>query len=273
MTAKELALSDEEIEAIHPMEMYFPTWRLAFARAIEQAVHAKYAVRDAEAAPVAWLFTGFKPGCRKEFASVDDSDSQTWPIDDGITWEKKLLFTHPATVGDYTLVKALEYCRSALWYQIEAKFGPEIAAKYPEIVRADKAIAANKAHAPVAVPEQSCNTCKNNGGTRGECQNETCGYEEREQSDVAIRLAAIMQPYTPDAIHRASFSQLLEFLVEMLAEMSTNEADAEAYRWLRDNMYCEDSCLEIGVHIFTHPNPNHADKDQAIYAAMAKEKP
>ena len=35
------------------------------------------------------------------------------------------------------------------------------------------------AAAPQPDPVESCDTCKNNGGTRGECQNETCGYEQR----------------------------------------------------------------------------------------------
>ncbi len=36
--------------------------------------------------PVAWLFTGVKPGERRQFASVDDSVSQTWPTDNGVAW-------------------------------------------------------------------------------------------------------------------------------------------------------------------------------------------
>jgi len=35
------------------------------------------------------------------------------------------------------------------------------------------------------VQEVSCKSCKNNGGTRGVCQNETCGYEARVQDTSA----------------------------------------------------------------------------------------
>lgn len=42
--------------------------------------------------PVAWLFTGVKPGERRQFASVDDSVSQTWPTDNGFTWTIEPLY-------------------------------------------------------------------------------------------------------------------------------------------------------------------------------------
>lgn len=42
--------------------------------------------------PDAWLFTGVKPGERRQFASVDNSVSQTWPIDNGFTWTIEPLY-------------------------------------------------------------------------------------------------------------------------------------------------------------------------------------
>ena len=45
--------------------------------------------------PVAWLFTGVKPGRRTEFASIDPSESQTWPTDEGYKWTIVPLYTSP----------------------------------------------------------------------------------------------------------------------------------------------------------------------------------
>jgi hypothetical protein len=42
--------------------------------------------------PDAWLFTGVKPGERRQFASVDNSVSQTWPTDNGFTWTIEPLY-------------------------------------------------------------------------------------------------------------------------------------------------------------------------------------
>ncbi len=43
--------------------------------------------------PVAWLFKGLKPGYRTEFASIDPCESQTWPADNGMVWNKSELYT------------------------------------------------------------------------------------------------------------------------------------------------------------------------------------
>ena len=47
------------------------------------------------------------------------------------------------------------------------------------------------------------------------------------------------------------------------------EADAMRYRWLRNNLYVEDGCLETAVNIYCHSAPNKADIDAAIDAAMS----
>ena len=39
-------------------------------------------------------------------------------------------------------------------------------------------------------PVESCDTCKNNGGTRGECQNESCAYEPKTKP-LEVELAAL----------------------------------------------------------------------------------
>ncbi len=51
--------------------------------------------------PVAWLFKGLKPGYRTEFASIDPCESQTWPTDNGMVWNKSELYTSDQLAGAY----------------------------------------------------------------------------------------------------------------------------------------------------------------------------
>ncbi len=51
--------------------------------------------------PAAWLFKGFKPGYRTEFASIDPCESQTWPTDNGMVWNKSGLYTAEQLAAAY----------------------------------------------------------------------------------------------------------------------------------------------------------------------------
>lgn len=50
-----MILTEEEIENIHPMEMYFPAWKKAFARAIEQDILNKLQDKLKNAERYEWL--------------------------------------------------------------------------------------------------------------------------------------------------------------------------------------------------------------------------
>lgn len=63
--------------------------------------------------PDAWLFTGVKPGERRQFASVDNSVSQTWPTDSGFTWTIEPLCLYPTPVLE-SLRIALNHYEQAL---------------------------------------------------------------------------------------------------------------------------------------------------------------
>lgn len=56
----------------------------------------------------------------------------------------------------------------------------------------------------------TCTTCKNNGNTRGECENATCAYEAREPTiqvpvSVFLDLARVYKEEPQELVNRQSF--------------------------------------------------------------------
>lgn len=56
-------------------------------------------------------------------------------------------------------------------------------------------------------------------------------------------------------------------LTQLRAEVERLRKDAERYRWLRENLYVEDGCLEMAKNIYCPSALNKADIDAAIDAA------
>lgn len=74
--------------------------------------------------------------------------------------------------------------------------------------------------------EESCDKCKNNGGTRGECQNATCNYEERVKevdNDTKPSIDATIQKLRKNLIEEANKQPDLTAKVADLQELSVTK--------------------------------------------------
>jgi hypothetical protein len=75
-------------DAADAVDMAITTMLLTYARQVEAAVLKKLA-------PVAWLYKCSKPGLQTVYASVDENDTNHWPVDQWASIEKTPLAAIP----------------------------------------------------------------------------------------------------------------------------------------------------------------------------------
>jgi hypothetical protein len=81
--------------------------------------------------------------------------------------------------------KTLKELRADLFYQINAKFGPEKASKYPSIITADEVIKNyDLLHVVSVLKGTVCEYCKEPNAPSGQCTNLMCtNYLNSEQTE------------------------------------------------------------------------------------------
>ena len=76
----------------------------------------------------------------------------------------------------------------------------------------------------------------------------------------------------------ARLDKELRFGLHAAAQLAATDAgiaelrkDAERGKWLIENLWCEDGCLEVDINIYCHGDPNTQDKIIAIDKARSGE--